>query len=281
MTKPALCLTLFTTLALPALPQRGNWGGGGRGHAGPGVSAQPGGRHGAWQGRGHAGAGNVGGWQHRRPSGIITYPAPPRTWGSPHGFGNVVFPGTGHAPGTYSPFSIVDPSFGTRLSNTVSGFGYPYNSGYGYGAGYGYSGYGGNYAGQSAVIVPYLIPYSVPVYVQSPPPQVIYVVPGEPDRSLTTSVHQPSRESVVTYVAPSRTEAVESMATERFYLIALKNHSIYSATDYWVQDKMLHYLTNYGARHYQVPLDEVDLAFSTQLNRERGQDFRLDKTTPR
>jgi hypothetical protein len=196
---------------------------------------------------------------------------PPRTYGSPHGFGNVLFPGTGHAPGTYSPFSIVDPTFGSRLSSTVSGFGYPYR-GY-YRSSYGYGG--------GAVVVPYAVPVYVP-YVEpqpqvhlAPPPQVIYVVPGAPERSMTTTAPA----GIVTYVVPSKSDTNEPKSdsgedAKRFYLIALRNYSIYTATEYWLEGDTLHYVTHYGA-HNQASLDQVDLDLTHRLNRERGLDFRL------
>jgi hypothetical protein len=58
------------------------------------------------------------------------------------------------------------------------------------------------------------------------------------------------------------------------YLIALKDHTIYAATSYWVDSRMLHYVTPQGA-HEQVRLDLVDRGFSTELNRHLNQAFRL------
>ena len=215
-----------------------------------------------------AAGGRVGNPGGARGPGI--YPVPqPRTFGSPHGYGNVVFPGG--APGTF------DPSFGTRLSNTVSGFGNPYGNGYGYD--YGRRPYGG---GGNAVIVPYAYPVYVP-YPEQPPvqyapyapqTQVVYVMPAEPA--------PPPRESVVTYVVPSRSSNNEPKPAsakdeKRLYLIAFKNYSIYSATEYWVErGETVHYLTPYGA-HNQASLDQLDLEFTERLNRERGVEFRLDK----
>src|SRR5437016_9808891 len=44
--------------------------------------------------------------------------ARPNSFGSVSGFGNVVFPGTGHAPVNTS---ITDPGFAGRLGSTVAG----------------------------------------------------------------------------------------------------------------------------------------------------------------
>ena len=256
--------TIITLTTMFFLSGAAAWGqmGPRRGGQNPGPpAAVPGGR-----------VGNPGG---ARGPGIYPVPEAPRTYGSPHGYGNVVFPGTGHAPGTYSPFSIVDPSFGTRLSNTVSGFGNPY------GYNYGRRPYGG---GGNAVLVPYpvYVPYPEQPPVQyapyAPQTQVVYVVPGEPDRSMTTA---PPRESIVTYVVPSRSSSNEPKPAggkdeRKLYLIAFKNYSIYSATDYWVDRDTLHYVTPYGA-HNQASLDQIDVEFTERLSRERGMEFRLDK----
>ncbi|HXP84151.1 MAG TPA: hypothetical protein VN841_05490 [Bryobacteraceae bacterium] len=58
------------------------------------------------------------------------------------------------------------------------------------------------------------------------------------------------------------------------YLIALKDHTIYAAIGYWTEDKTLHYITPENV-HNRVTLDQVDRAFTKQLNDERHVDFRL------
>ncbi len=224
----------------------------------------PGGHH------GHGGQpGNPGGFNHPPTPGLRSFPSPGYFgFGSPHGYGNVVFPGTGYQPGTYSPFSIVDPTFGTRLFNNVSGFGSPYGFGQGYGSG--------------TIVVPYgvpvYVPYQQPVVVGPPvaPTQIIYVMQGEPERSVPTP---PSNSgSVVTYVVPARENApaATAAAARKLYLVAFKSGSIYSATEYWLEEDTLHYLTSYGA-HNQASLDQLDLELTVRLNRERGLDFRLEK----
>ncbi len=205
----------------------------------------------------------------------------PNTYGSVSGFGNVVFPGAGHAPGAYSPFSIVDPNFGTRLSGTVGGFG---NGGNGFRSGFRRYPQGGN-----TVVIPYAVPYAVPVYppyYESYPPEaqqqptvpstIIYIVPG----GQPPPPQSPPGAGIVTYVVPPHeagaTESVTPPEAQRLYLIALKNGSIYLANAYWVENGTLHYLTNSGA-HNQVSFDQLDLEFTTRLNRERGLDFHLDQ----
>jgi hypothetical protein len=56
------------------------------------------------------------------------------------------------------------------------------------------------------------------------------------------------------------------------YLIALKDHTVETATNYWTDGRMLHYMTKQGA-HVQVRLDLVDLDLSVKLNREMNLNF--------
>lgn len=230
------------------------------------------------------------------PPGITTYI--PNIFGSASGFGNVVFPGTGHAPGTFSPFTTVDPGFAASLANTVGGFGVPSVNGAG--------GFGRFHRPGNAVIIPYAVPvyvpydgYYPPAYgpyppvpaplpdqggydpqAYGPPPPVVYVVPGNPGQAPQGTAApvppQPQSPGAVTYIVPQRdvsASAPESDA-QSFYLIALKNNSIYPVTAYWVQNGVLHYVTTQGAQN-QIPLDQLDLDFTIRLNRDRGVAFRL------
>jgi hypothetical protein len=52
-------------------------------------------------------------------------------------------------------------------------------------------------------------------------------------------------------------------------LIALKDHTIYSAIAYWVDGSTLHYFTS-GNTHNQVSLPLVDRDLTQRLNRESG-----------
>lgn len=58
------------------------------------------------------------------------------------------------------------------------------------------------------------------------------------------------------------------------FLIAMKDHTIYPAIAYWVENDTLNYITQQGVRN-QVSLGLVDRDFSTQLNKERSIDFAL------
>jgi hypothetical protein len=236
---------------------------------------------------------------------------------NPNAFtGSVVHPGIPNATGIYSPFSIADPRFGARLSNTITGFGNPGRRGGGRRPGpgsisavvvpygvpvyvppYGYGGYGGYAYGSPAYGNGFAYGDQPPVdpnaanYYQdanagsgypqpAPYPQVIYVVPQQ----------QPQSTGVVTYVVPPRENSAGEPATgvtvpaaspggaanRPLFLIALKSNVIYSAAEAWVQGDTMHYVTPDGA-HNQVSIDQVDIDFTTRINRERGIDFRLQQ----
>jgi multidrug efflux pump subunit AcrA (membrane-fusion protein) len=72
------------------------------------------------------------------------------------------------------------------------------------------------------------------------------------------------------------TDAVKPVTPSPTYLIALKDHTVETATNYWTDGRMLHYMTRQGA-HVQVRLDLVDLDLSTRLNREINLEFHLTK----
>jgi hypothetical protein len=58
------------------------------------------------------------------------------------------------------------------------------------------------------------------------------------------------------------------------YLIAFKDHTIYSAVAYWVDGDTLHYFTTPNT-HNQVSLSLVDRDLTGQLNQESGVDLKL------
>lgn len=57
-------------------------------------------------------------------------------------------------------------------------------------------------------------------------------------------------------------------------LLAFLDYSIVAVTDYWTANGELHYITADGAQ-YTVPLDQINLDMTVQLNRERGVEFIL------
>ncbi len=205
------------------------------------------------------------------------------SYGSVSGFGSVVFPGTGHPPGVGN-FSITNPGFAGRLGATVNGtlrgpygvnshrravgvlpYAYPvYVGGYGgYEAGY----VNGGYAPQPYAAQPNVTFVAPP---QQQAPQVIInqnFGPGNlPNAQEGDGFHM--------YQAPGRPTSDSQPADPRYYLIAYKDHSIYSALAYWVEASTLHYVTMQNT-HNQASLDLVDVDFTKRLNQDRNMPFTL------
>ena len=203
----------------------------------------------------------------------------------PNGFnsGRVLFPGTGGPPG--SPLSITDTTFAGRLGSTVSGlnnggfrrfrrneiavpYAYPvYIGGYGdYGNGYGYA-----------------PPEQQPnVTIVNPPQQVPQVIINQnfiPEHAnpVIRDYTEDASGGIHVYEAPGR-EPADTSADENasFYLIAFKDHSIYSAFAYWVEGDTLHYVTPQRV-HNQASLSLVDRELTEKLNRNRSMQVKLPK----
>jgi hypothetical protein len=183
-------------------------------------------------------------------------------------FGNVVFPGGG-GPRLNVPLSSQDP---TRLnSRTV-----PPNRGY----------FGGERMSRFNGAV--AVPYAVPVYVggydnsnlpeQAAPQQqpniiVIYPPAGQPVFIGGSGDGQVAAPQAVATQPAGETAAGSEPA---HYLIAFKDHTIYSAVAYWVEGNTLHYFTT-GNTHNQVSLALVDRELTDRLNRESGANLQLPK----
>ena len=224
------------------------------------------------------------------PGGTSAVPGTTRFWG------NVAYPGTG-GPKLQVPFSITDPTFAAKLGANVAG----YNV---YGAGHG-AGHGGGYRRGTTVL-----PYAYPVYVGSPymsgyvgdgyADPAYAPVPAMPQQQQPniTVIYPPAQQPVVinqfgqgaapsqqpdtvsVYQAPvtsgNNPEGQSSGDVPTGYLIALKDHSIYSAVAYWVEGDTLHYFTS-GNNHNQASLSLVDRELTERLNREKGTEVRLPK----
>ena len=212
--------------------------------------------------------------------GRVLFPAtgqPP-----PNGFisGRVLFPGTGGPPG--SPLSITDTSFASRLGATVGGF----NQGHEFrrfrrpaAFPYAYPVYVGGYADPG---YGYQQEQQPNVTIVNPPQQVPQVVINQnfiPERvsPVVREYGDGSSSGVRIYEAPGR-EPAEASAEDNtnYYLIAFKDHSIYSAFAYWVEGDTLHYVTPQRV-HNQVSLSLVDRELTEKLNRNLNLQVRLPK----
>lgn len=214
-----------------------------------------------------------------------------RTYGSPSGFGNILFPGTGTAPPLVNPYLRPGPTFAQRLGATVGGhpsrlihgrsdarrsaplvipYAVPLWTGYGYGYGY-------------------APPMAEPVTVINQPPQQPTVIINQYYTADTakpvvrdysqTDLPEPGSSTLRSYQAPvpSHPEPARAAAQDpkpTVYLIAYKNQSIYAALAYWIEGDTLHYITTQGS-HNRASLELIDREFSEQLNRERNVEFSL------
>jgi hypothetical protein len=61
---------------------------------------------------------------------------------------------------------------------------------------------------------------------------------------------------------------------QNYYLIAYKNHEIYAALAYWVEDRTLHYVTTQNT-HNQASIDLIDIPFTKSLNQDRQVPFSI------
>ena len=193
-------------------------------------------------------------------------------------FGNVVFPGGW--PQLTVPGSITDPTFGMRLAGTVAGSGFRGRP----------SGYGTRRPG---TVVMYGYPVYVGVYVDNAYPAEAAPPPQQPD---TTVIDPPqpapaiverfgsdeARDPATPTAAADDLQPVEeppSTAEPSHYLIAFKDHSIYSAVAYWVDGDTLHYFTS-GNTHNQASVSLVDRDLTERLNEESGLELKLPPIPP-
>jgi hypothetical protein len=182
-------------------------------------------------------------------------------------FGNVVYPGGG-GPRLVVPNSFSDP---TRL-----------------GGGYiGRSPATGYVPGRRSRPVAIGYPYAVPVYVGggydgAPPPEEALPPQQQPPNVIVIYANPPQQQPVIVQGTTPAPQAVQPTAEsdtsseQPHYLLAFKDHTIYSAVAYWVEGDTLHYFTN-GNTHNQVSLSLIDRDLTERLNRETGADIRLPR----
>jgi hypothetical protein len=229
-----------------------------------------------------------------RNSGSVVFPGGTSSTASSitRNFGSVVFPGGGAALPVYTATPVIGVRPGVGAGTLVPVGGVPASnlrrtSGNGRGTrstpAYVYAypmyigGYDNSYASQSyATQEPAPQPPNVTVVY---PPQQQQATPvmiqAGPDGEYTTMVQ---RQPATIYEAPRRRETAveepEPAADSTRYLLAFKDHTIYSAVAYWADGDTLHYFTM-GNTHNQVSMSLVDRQLTERLNRELGIDFKL------
>ena len=213
------------------------------------------------------------------------------------GFGNVVYPAMGHAPGASVPvgqFAGRGYSRGFVNPNQAS---HPYH---GSSVIVPYPVYYGGYYGPASGYDPSAAGYANGYPPGSAPPDDGSAGPGLPSvvinqnfvppqanpqvREYTGDQSQPQpqdQSGLKLYQAPAShpyadaaQRAVGSGDQPTIYLIALRDHTIVQALGYWMEGSTLHYVSVEHTLN-QVSSDLVDRDLSQRLNDERGLDFRL------
>lgn len=138
-------------------------------------------------------------------------------------------------------------TFAYPVAVPVPVYGGPGDGGYGY----------GSYYDQPAPVAPQQ-PNVIVIYPPAPAP---VAAPAQP-AMITVPQQQPGPET-----QPAASS--DTGETPTHYLIAFKDHSIYSAVAYWVDGDTLHYFTT-GNTHNQVSLSLVDRDLTRRLNENSG-----------
>jgi len=144
----------------------------------------------------------------------------------------------------------------------------------------GYGGYGGYYD-PSAFVPDTMALAHQPVAVypqQQQQPQPVIIQMG-PEGQYTTRQQQPMAPPPYLAAQPQDQELAaqpaQPEATDQpHYLIAFKDHTIYSSVAYWFDGDTLHYFTN-GSTHNQASVDLIDRPLTERLNREMGIEFKM------
>ena len=209
------------------------------------------------------------------PAGTSALPGVQRTTGS------VLFPGGGAQIGIPAvPFR--QGNIFNRDGFGRSGFdGRRYNGG-GYNGG-GYGGYNGVGVGAYPIAVPVPVyvggyddpsaygyaPQGGPAYPQQAQPNVIVIYPQGP-----APVPYGTMPPMQPAMTPPPAQPAEMSESPTHFLLALKDHSIYSAVAYWVDGDTLHYFTT-GSTHNEVSLALVDRDLTRRLNEGSGLQIKL------
>jgi len=202
-------------------------------------------------------------------------------------FGSVVFPGGSPAsPVIRSGPAIPAPVFTGRPSTFSGGnsFNRTGNAGNSFNRGSGTPARGRRNAQPAPV---YAYPVYVPNYFDSTyapsdgiapvfqpdsQPNVTVVYPQQPETARPVMIQVPqSQPAVRAYVPEEQAAATEP---DTHYLVAFKDHTIYSTVAYWFDGDTLHFFTK-GDTHNQAPVALIDRDLTERLNREMGIDFKV------
>jgi hypothetical protein len=185
------------------------------------------------------------------------------------GYGNVVFPGTGHAPagGFTGPTYLARTGNGAGAAGAVAHPQHRRSSVVLYPIFYGNGAYDSSYYGDQSQ--PAADPNASPSVVinqtfvpqQGNPVVREYAPDAPPDQPSGMRLYQNSSHPY-------------DDAQPTLYLIAFQDHSIIQALGYWMEGGALHYVSVEHTLN-QVSMDLIDRDLSQRLNDERGVQFKL------
>jgi hypothetical protein len=185
------------------------------------------------------------------------------------GYGNVVYPGTGHAPtgGFTGPTYLTAARNGAGAAAPVAHPQHRRSSVVLYPVFYGTGAYDPSYYGDQSQ--PAADPNGTPSVVinqnfvpqQGNPVVREYEADAPPDQPSGMRLYQ-------------NTSHPYDDAQPTLYLIAFKDHSIIQALGYWMEGGALHYVSVEHTLN-QVSMDLIDRDLSQRLNDERGVQFKL------
>lgn len=117
--------------------------------------------------------------------------------------------------------------------------------------------------------------YPPPPAQQQPNVTVVYPPPAQPAPAMVNQfgpgpMPPPGANPGANPEPVSPYEASTTQTEPDHYLIALKDHTIYSVVAYWIDGDTLHYFTA-GNVHNQASLSLVDRDLTARLNKESGQ----------
>ncbi len=111
--------------------------------------------------------------------------------------------------------------------------------------------------------------------------QYVIRVPATPQEPVTGTVFEVRPEGL--RPASPETAGISPEAgparQATFHLIALRDGTIHTSREHWLEQDALHYVTRDGVRN-RVTVGEVDLDLTAQVNRERGLPFVLEVREP-
>jgi hypothetical protein len=165
-----------------------------------------------------------------------------------------------------------------------------YGSGYGSGAGHSYGrrgyvyaypvyvgGYGGYYGDYGSGYAPNYGYVDPSLQAQAPPaapPVVINQYFGAPPAGGSPDPQDDQNIRMYQQQPPPAAYSPAPASESTSYLIAYKDHSVYTAVAYWIEGNTLHYITS-GNTHNQADLSLIDVEFTKKLNADRSTPFNV------